>query len=104
MDATLALPILIGCGVDGGVHMVHRFRESGSAVSVGKTTAAAVTLSFLTTMIGFGAMATASHQGVASLGLMMISGLFCILTATVILLPALLKLLEKKQTAIPPRS
>ena len=99
-----ALPILIGCGVDGGVHMVHRFRESGSAVSVGKTTAAAVTLSFLTTMIGFGAMATASHQGVASLGLMMISGLFCILTATVILLPALLKLLEKKQTAIPPRS
>ncbi len=99
-----ALPILIGCGVDGGVHMVHRFRESGSAVSVGKTTAAAVTLSFLTTMIGFGAMATARHQGVASLGLMMISGLFCVLTATVILLPALLKLLEKKQTTIPPRS
>ena len=91
-----ALPILIGCGVDGGVHIVHRFRESGSAVAVGKTTAAAVTLSFLTTMIGFGAMATASHRGVASLGLMMISGLFCILAATVVLLPALLKLLEKK--------
>ena len=91
-----ALPILIGCGVDGGVHIIHRFRESGSVLSVGRTTAAAVTLSFLTTMIGFGAMATASHRGVASLGLMMIIGLLCILAATVILLPALLKLTERK--------
>ena len=31
-----ALPILIGCGVDGGVHIVHRFWESGSVSSVGK--------------------------------------------------------------------
>ena len=91
-----ALPILIGCGVDGGVHIIHRFRESGSVLSVGRTTAAAVTLSFLTTMIGFGAMATASHRGVASLGLMMIIGLLCILAATVVLLPALLKLIERK--------
>ena len=91
-----ALPILIGCGVDGGVHIVHRFRETSSASTVGRTTAAAVTLSFLTTIIGFGAMATASHRGVASLGLMMIAGLGCVLVATVLLLPALLKLLERK--------
>ena len=91
-----ALPILIGCGVDGGVHIVHRFRETQSASTVGRTTAAAVTLSFLTTIIGFGAMATASHRGVASLGLMMIAGLGCVLAATVFLLPALLKLLERK--------
>ena len=91
-----ALPILIGCGVDGGVHIVHRFRETHSASTVGRTTAAAVTLSFLTTIIGFGAMATASHRGVASLGLMMIAGLGCVLAATVFLLPALLKLLERK--------
>ena len=91
-----ALPILIGCGVDGGVHIVHRFREARSASAVGRTTAAAVTLSFLTTMIGFGAMATASHRGVASLGLMMIVGLGCVLAATVLLLPALLKLIERK--------
>ena len=91
-----ALPILIGCGVDGGVHIVHRFRETQSASTIGRTTAAAVTLSFLTTIIGFGAMATASHRGVASLGLMMIAGLGCVLAATVFLLPALLKLLERK--------
>ena len=91
-----ALPILIGCGVDGGVHIVHRFREARSASAVGRTTAAAVTLSFLTTMIGFGAMATASHRGVASLGLMMIVGLGWGLAATVLLLPALLKLIERK--------
>ena len=94
-----ALPILIGCGIDGGVHMVHRFRESGSAAEVSRTTATAVTLSYLTTLIGFGAMATASHRGVASLGLVMAIGLGAVLAATVLLLPALLELLERRRTS-----
>ncbi len=92
-----ALPILIGCGIDGGVHMLHRFRETNSARVVGRTTAAAVTLSFLTTMCGFGAMGTASHRGVASLGMMMVVGLLVVLLATVLLLPAVLRFFERRE-------
>lgn len=87
-----ALPILIGCGIDGGVHIVHRFREARSVEAVLRTTCSAVTLSFLTTMVGFGAMAFASHRGVQSLGLMMVTGLACVLVASVVVLPALLSL------------
>ncbi len=91
-----ALPILIGAGIDGGVHIVHRFRETGSAVKVLTTTCSAVTLSFLTTMAGFGAMVFASHRGIRSLGEMMVAGLTCVLIASVVLLPALLQLVEKR--------
>ena len=89
-----ALPILIGAGVDGGVHMVHRYRESRDVGEVVRTTGSTVTLSFLTTMVGFGALANASHQGVASLGHLMLFGMLTILAATVLLLPAVLRMLK----------
>ena len=95
-----AVPILIGCGIDGGVHAVHRFRESRSSSDVSRTTCAAVTLSLLTTMIGFGTMSFASHQGVASLGRMMVAGLACLLVATVVLLPSILALVERRRTRL----
>ena len=92
-----ALPILIGCGVDGGVHLVHRYRETSSATELGRTTAAAVTLSFMTTMIGFGSLSIASHRGVASLGKLMVLGSATILVAAVVLLPVLLSILPARQ-------
>ena len=92
-----ALPILIGCGIDGGVHILHRFRESGSVKEVLQTTCSAVTLSFLTTMVGFGAMSVAAHRGIRSLGLMMVAGLGCVLLASVVVLPALLRLTRGKK-------
>jgi len=97
-----AVPILIGCGIDGGVHVVHRVREGGSLAEVGKTTGAAITLSLLTTMVGFGAMGFASHQGVASLGRLMVAGLACLLIATVVLLPAMLALAERRRARSSP--
>ncbi|MBN1441758.1 MAG: MMPL family transporter [Planctomycetes bacterium] len=91
-----ALPILIGCGIDGGVHIVHRFRETGDVGAVVRTTCSAVTLSFLTTIVGFGAMSFAHHRGVASLGLMMTAGLLCLIVASVVVLPAVLKVLPRR--------
>jgi len=87
-----ALPILIGAGVDGSVHMLHRFRETGSADRVLRTTGSAVVLSFLTTILGFGSLGLASHRGVASLGYVMTLGCVCLLLANTLLLPALLEL------------
>lgn len=88
-----ALPVLIGVGVDGGVHVLHRFRETGSVGEVLRTTGSAVTLSFLTTILGFGALCVAGHRGVASLGLLMVLGCGTLLVSTTLLLPALLELL-----------
>jgi len=92
-----ALPILIGCAVDGAVHLVHRFRETGSIDDVGRATGTAVCLASLSNMFGFAAMALARHRGVASLGYVTALGCGTILIAVVILLPSLFQVLESRR-------
>ncbi len=92
-----ALPILLGCAVDGCVHMLHRFRETGSVRETCRTTGAAVCLAGLSNMFGFLAMGIARHRGVASLGFVTALGCGTIMIATLVLLPSLLALFEKSR-------
>jgi hypothetical protein len=88
-----AVPILIGVGVDNGVHILHRYRENrGQSFTLGSTRRAAI-LTSLTTMAGFGCLALASHLGLRSLGLVMVVGSAACLIATVVILPAALVIL-----------
>ena len=88
------LPLIIGIGVVNGVHIVHRFREDsdGQTTVLSKSTGQAVTLSSLTTIIGFGSLMVADHQGVYSLGLVLSIGVGSCMLTSITLLPALLKL------------
>ena len=88
------LPLIIGIGVVNGVHIVHRFREEGGggATVLSKSTGQAVVLSSLTTIIGFGSLMVADHQGVYSLGLVLSIGVGSCMLTSITLLPALLKL------------
>lgn len=88
-----AVPILIGIGVDSGIHLIRRYREQQmqgrEALDLGSTRRAVVVTS-MTTMIGFGSLLTASHRGLASLGLLMLLGSAAGLVASLVVLPALL--------------
>jgi hopanoid biosynthesis associated RND transporter like protein HpnN len=88
------LPLIIGIGVVNGVHIVHRFREDsdGGTTVLSKSTGQAVVLSSLTTIIGFGSLMVADHQGVYSLGLVLSIGVGSCMLTSITLLPALLKL------------
>ncbi len=88
------LPLIIGIGVVNGIHIVHRYREENEkGVSVlSRSTGQAVALSSLTTMIGFGSLMVADHQGIYSLGLVLTLGVGNALIASITLLPALLKM------------
>jgi len=88
----IILPLMIGIGIDIGIHCVHRFRDDGSAGSalVGGSTGRAVILSGLTTAIGFGSLAIARHRGIHSLGLLLAIGVLAnVVAATLVLAPAL---------------
>ena len=88
-----SIPILIGNGVDGGVHILVRWRElDGKGSLFSTSTPAAVALSFGTTMIGFGGLLLAHHRGLASLGAVMVIGSFTSMLACLLVLPAALKL------------
>ncbi len=88
------LPLILGIGVVDGVHIMHRYKEeidSGANV-ISKSTGQAVLLTSLTTMIGFGSLMIADHQGVFSLGAVLTLGVGSCLFTSVTLLPALMKL------------
>jgi predicted RND superfamily exporter protein len=84
------IPMLIGLGVDSAVHIVHRARAQGHAHSFGSTRTA-VGLASATTAIGFGTLCFAHHQGLQSLGWLMVIGSACCFAAAALTLPAVLQ-------------
>ncbi len=92
-------PLLIGLGVDGAVHMVHRVREEQGRDAVVRATAAtagAVLGSFLTTMASFGALLSARTPGLRFLGTSALLGLGFTALWTVGFLPAAMEQLRER--------
>ncbi len=90
-----AIPILIGLGADSCIHVVHRWKmiRSGEEEDFGETLKA-VTLTACTTGIGFGMLIFAHHQGLQSLGWIMVLGSASVLVASTIVLPTGLRLIS----------
>jgi hopanoid biosynthesis associated RND transporter like protein HpnN len=87
----IALPLLLGVGVDNGIHMVHR-RRAGTAPDrdlLETSTARAVLYASLTTIFSFGNLAFSSHPGTASMGRLLTIGMLAVLICTLVVLPAL---------------
>ncbi|HEX7079428.1 MAG TPA: MMPL family transporter [Gammaproteobacteria bacterium] len=90
----IGLPLLVGIGVDNGIHIVHRMRTHPTADGepFGTSTSLAVLASNLTTVVSFGTLGLSAHRGMASLGQLLTLGIVMTLAASMVLLPALLKL------------
>ncbi len=88
----VAVPLIIGVGIDNGVHVIHRVRLEGRQGMnvVLRHTGRAILIASLTTMIGFGSLALASHRGMASLGVVLLLGVGCCLLTSTVVLPNLL--------------
>lgn len=95
----MALPLILGIGIDDGVHVVHRWRLEGhrSANIVFASTGKAVLLTSLTTMLAFGSMMFSPFRGYASLSYALIFGVGACFLTTVIIIPAIMGLMDKKK-------
>jgi len=86
----LVVPLLVGLGVDDGIHVVHRMREDDqlapdiATCSVGR----AIVMTTLTTCASFSVMMFSNHPGMESMALCLIWGLPLCLLASVTLIPA----------------
>lgn len=89
----MTLPLVIGIGVTSGIHILNRFSEEGTASVLDKSTGKAVVISGVTTVVGFGSLAFAQHQGIASLGQIMAIGTMTCMIAALTSLPSLLRLM-----------
>lgn len=86
----IALPLLMGMGVDSSIHIVHRLHGSWSNASslLQSSTARGVFFSSLTTLCSFSSLAFTPHQGTSSMGLLLAIGISFTLLCTLIVLPA----------------
>ena len=96
MSNVVVMPLILGLGVDSGIHVFMRFRHDGSlADAMGSSTPRAVVISALTTLAAFGSLTLSSHRGIQSLGLLLTFSVICLIYCTVVVLPALILLRRK---------
>ena len=85
----MALPLLLGMGVDFSIHIqlaLRRYRGDTTAVrsSIGR----ALLLAGSTTVAGFGSLMFSSNAGMVSLGLVCATGIICAMLVAIYLLPS----------------
>jgi predicted RND superfamily exporter protein len=95
----LIFPIIVGIGIDYGIHVVHRHLDGASVRNIITETGRAFVLTSLTTMVGFGSLMISRYKGLVSLGFVSILGILFCLYFSLVALPALLVLVGRKTGA-----
>lgn len=94
----IAVPLLIGIGIDDAVHINHRYLLEGPG-GIRRTiskTGTAVLLTTLTTMIGFGSFIPSIMRAMRSTGIVLTMAMALAFIYSVLLHPALLSLLSER--------
>ena len=101
----LVLPLLLGLGVDDGLHVVHRMMEDpdmpahAATVSVSR----AIVMTTLTTCSSFGVLLFSNHPGMESMASTLLLGLPICLISSATLIPAGCVLLGLRDSSISER-
>ncbi len=84
----IAVPLILGLGVDDGVHLVARWLENrGDALTA---TGSAIWRTSCTSALGFGSLITAASPAIASLGLLVLIGVAATFVTSLFVLPRVL--------------
>ena len=94
----IALPLIVGVGVDNGVHVIHDFldREKGKPYALRRSTGTGILVAGLTTLLGFGTLMLSSHRGLSGLGFILSLGVAGSMLTALVFLPAGLKLWSER--------
>ena len=90
MSNVMALPLILGIGIDDAIHIIHRYRREGNIPIVLKTAGKAILLTSLTTMVGFGSLGFSPHRGLAGMGHVLFLGVGACFLTSVFVLPLIL--------------
>ncbi|MFU8802175.1 MAG: efflux RND transporter permease subunit [Bradymonadaceae bacterium] len=81
----IVLPVWLGLTVDASFHMYQRFAEEPDRIQPHLSVSGAVAAAFVTSMVGFGVLLLARHEGLQSLGQVALMGLGTILLVNLFL-------------------
>jgi predicted RND superfamily exporter protein len=94
----MGLPLIVGIGIDDGVHIVHRWKHEGKGKIelVFSSTGKAILLTSLTTMLAFGSLVFSIWRGFGHLGGALFLGVGACFLTTILGLSGLIGLSERK--------
>jgi len=97
----MGLPLILGIGIDDGVHILHRYEVEGrgNIKEVYKSTGKAIIMTSLTTMLSFGSLVFATYRGYGSLGRALFIGVGTCLLTTIFFIPSILGIVEDSDKA-----
>ena len=94
----IVLPLLMGIGIDSGIHLVMRQRQLDVGENIfGASTPRAVLFSALTTVASFGSLMLSPHRGTASMGELLSIAIGFTLVCTLIVLPVAFRVFEGRK-------
>jgi predicted RND superfamily exporter protein len=93
----IGIPMIVGIGIDDGVHILHRYRVEGFSETshVLLSTGKAILLTSLTTMAGFGSLMISKYRGFIGLGALLFLGVGACFITTVLFMPSIISIAEK---------
>ena len=94
----IGLPLLVGIGIDNGLHLVHDYKGQAGAYRLDPAMFRGISIASATTALGFACLVTSSHQGLASLGMLLTAGVVSCSFCALLLLPAVFRLLTRDAT------
>jgi predicted RND superfamily exporter protein len=102
----IAFPLILGVGVDNGVHVLHDYllRRGERRATISYAIGRGVLVKALTTMIGFGTLMISTERGLVGLGLILTLGVGCSMLTALIFLPAMLSLLGQYEAEPQPEA
>jgi predicted RND superfamily exporter protein len=98
MMSVMGLPLIIGIGIDDGVHIIHRWKNEGHGKIriVFSSTGKAILLTSLTTMFAFGSLVFSAFPAFGQFGGALFLGVAACFLTTALILPGILGLIERK--------
>jgi predicted RND superfamily exporter protein len=93
-----AIPLIVGIGIDNGIHLVRRYLENErlGILAIAKATGPALIQSNLTTIVGFGALMASSFTPLAEMGLVTSLGVALALAGGLLLIPGVILVQEQR--------
>lgn len=91
----IIIPILIGIGLDDGIHIIDRYKEQKDVAQTLSSTGRSILLTSLTTCLGFGSLALADYHILSSMGVITIVGVSACFFYSAVTLPSILQLAAK---------
>jgi len=93
------VPLLLGLGIDDGIHIVHRMLEQPEApfAEVVAAVGGGIAMTTITTCASVGTLLFIHHSGIESMAILLLIGLPLCLVASVTLLPACAVLFDARR-------